>query len=1085
MTHHTIKDPSALRILYINVIEGNAGWGAEWFVNRGFQSLGHTTHCIDFRKHRGSLHRQIKEVPDYDVFFLQRGDFFPMDIVENAGSPRLFWASELVGRCRDQDPLIKSGLFHHIFFHSQQCIDTVAGLNWIDRSKCSVLLNGFDETIHRPIPGIRKDIDVLFVGAITPRRERLINKLKARFSVTAASAFGHDLVRLFNRAKIVLNIHAEEYGDTETRVFEALGCGAFLLSEPLSSENPFSEDHLMEFDSFENLCDKIRHFLIRDEERHRIAQQGHLEAMARHTYTHRAAEIASVMKGCIETSQSNHRKVNFISPPKEDSMNHHSSYSPRSTAPARFSQDNHTMDNKKRKHLRIFAAYADVNWEEHNLRPALEHFGEVIRFSWNSNDQYCPDWHSSLKSRMNRNLLDSLKAAHRTKPIDVFFGYLSGRTIFPGIIQAIRLMGIPTLNISLDDKTKFIGALEATGHAGVIDIAGAFTLCWTSTEDAVEKYKAVGATAVYLPAGANPDVFKPHDFPRDLEVSFIGQKYGQRPVIIEELSKRGIEVRAFGKGWDSGEISQEEMIKLYSRSKITLGFAGVTDTTDVFCLKGRDFEVPMCGGFYLTRYHPELIHWFDVGKEIVCYHDTEDMIQKIRYYLAHPDEAEKIREAGRKRAHRDHSWVGRFEKVFTIMGILPRLSVDRPEDQKEPEFQYSEEWYDTVYHQGRFDLRMSFDEIEKTRYPAYQNRCYSVLDSAQDILLDKREKGESLKWLEVCCQLGMTAKWVKDKFPFISLYMFDFSTSVTQWVKANFPYEANVWKGKIEDIRTPESRFEGYFDVVSCIDVTEHLPEEVYISAIKEIHRVLKPGGLLFLMQGVCRENPEHINIREENQLVQDFIERGFQYQQNLPHRHHILRKVSVTKSDTIDDKQVYHHPNHIPGDRTIPILMKQGDAFYFSGNLDKATDAFREVLSIDPNHLEALNNLGVVAFQRQDLDLAVSLFGSVLSIDENHMDSIENLGKCFETREEYATALKWFQKALRIGGADTSILNHIGNCYTHLEEIDDAIRIYRVSMQMDGSQEIIRQLLEGLELAKQALVRGKTEHFPEIQEGV
>ena len=35
-------------ILYINVIEQNAGWGAETFLNNGFQSLGHNVTNLDF-----------------------------------------------------------------------------------------------------------------------------------------------------------------------------------------------------------------------------------------------------------------------------------------------------------------------------------------------------------------------------------------------------------------------------------------------------------------------------------------------------------------------------------------------------------------------------------------------------------------------------------------------------------------------------------------------------------------------------------------------------------------------------------------------------------------------------------------------------------------------------------------------------------------------------------------------------------------------------------------------------------------------------------------------------------------------------
>ena len=47
-------------ILYINVIEQNAGWGAETFLNNGFQSLGHVVTNLDYRKHRQVLTTKFK-----------------------------------------------------------------------------------------------------------------------------------------------------------------------------------------------------------------------------------------------------------------------------------------------------------------------------------------------------------------------------------------------------------------------------------------------------------------------------------------------------------------------------------------------------------------------------------------------------------------------------------------------------------------------------------------------------------------------------------------------------------------------------------------------------------------------------------------------------------------------------------------------------------------------------------------------------------------------------------------------------------------------------------------------------------------
>jgi hypothetical protein len=156
------------------------------------------------------------------------------------------------------------------------------------------LLSGFDPAIHRRLP-VKRDIDVLFVGSPTPRRAAFLNTLRRHHKIVVATAFGEELVRLFNRAKIVLNIHAEDFLDTETRVFEVLGCGAFLLTELLSEENPFDSGDLVQVSNMDTMSKKIHYFLTHKMERERIAAQGYHTAHTAHTYAHRAAHIANVM----------------------------------------------------------------------------------------------------------------------------------------------------------------------------------------------------------------------------------------------------------------------------------------------------------------------------------------------------------------------------------------------------------------------------------------------------------------------------------------------------------------------------------------------------------------------------------------------------------------------------------------------------------------------------------------------------------------------------------------------------------------------------------------------------------------------
>jgi len=304
-----------MKIFYASVIEKHAGWGSEYFINRSLRNLGHETYCVDYRKDRYRLYRRFVNAPECDAFLLQRGDYFPIPLIKSIRVPRFFLTTELVSRCQDQERLLKSGLFDHIFLHTKNCVDTVISRNWAKPGQCSLLLLSFDENLHRKIPGTVKDIDLLFVGWLSERRKNILKKISSQFNCLATAAYGEDLVRLANRAKIVLNIHAEDFRDTETRVFETLGCGSFLLSEQLSSENPFSERELVQFENIEDLMEKIRYFLEHDEEREAIAEQGHASALKNHTYARRARQIIETISPYL--NRGNREKGKTVRPDRE------------------------------------------------------------------------------------------------------------------------------------------------------------------------------------------------------------------------------------------------------------------------------------------------------------------------------------------------------------------------------------------------------------------------------------------------------------------------------------------------------------------------------------------------------------------------------------------------------------------------------------------------------------------------------------------------------------------------------------------------------------------------------------------------
>ncbi|MHB8829913.1 MAG: CgeB family protein [Syntrophales bacterium] len=321
--------------------------------------------------------------------------------------------------------------------------------------------------------------------------------------------------------------------------------------------------------------------------------------------------------------------------------------------------------------LSILAVYHNYNWENTALLPALEKFGEVCHYDWfDAFDHTRRDWRTSLKAEMNRDLVERVRELVADKRPDVIFTYLSGEIVSPDTVRSIRDAGVPMIHFSLNDKEHFVGKVRGGLAFGSRDICPLFDLCWTSTGDALKKYCVEGALPVYLPEGANPEIHRPHEVERTMDVSFVGQCYGNRPETIGRLKKAGIQVEAFGYGWPNGPLSTEEMVRIYSKSRINLGFGGVVGHSETFCLKGRDFEIPMSGGLYLTEYHKELETVYDIDKEIAVYHNFQELTDKIQFLLSHPGHAESIRAAGRRRAANEHTWERRFERIFSLMNLV-------------------------------------------------------------------------------------------------------------------------------------------------------------------------------------------------------------------------------------------------------------------------------------------------------------------------------------------------------------------------------------------------------------------------------
>ena len=317
-------------------------------------------------------------------------------------------------------------------------------------------------------------------------------------------------------------------------------------------------------------------------------------------------------------------------------------------------------------HANLYMPLVDLGHEvvpfDYDLMPHFQHLDPANPESRRFIEENRP--------KLEAELLRQVRAEHRRQPLDVFFSYFYSACASPETIRAIRKMGICAVNWYCNASYQFhlVGA-----------IAPAYDYCLVPEAYRLNDYRRAGANPIYCQEAANPNIYKPHDVPTEFDVTFVGQAYGDRPACIRHLLNQGLDVRVWGPGWQNGNprfagpLSDGELVRMFSRSRINLGFSkcGQTHLTDepIRQVRLRDFEVPMSGGFYMIEYMPELDDFFEIDREIVCYTDSQDLADKARYFLEHDDEREAIRRAGYERCRRDHTWQKRFETAFHKMGL--------------------------------------------------------------------------------------------------------------------------------------------------------------------------------------------------------------------------------------------------------------------------------------------------------------------------------------------------------------------------------------------------------------------------------
>jgi spore maturation protein CgeB len=311
---------------------------------------------------------------------------------------------------------------------------------------------------------------------------------------------------------------------------------------------------------------------------------------------------------------------------------------------------------------------------------------------------------------------------HAIKPFDLLFTYFHEGLIYPAVYAELKAKTY-TVNYSTNfHQFPLFEKISAIADCNIY-----------ISRVAEESYKKLGKPCYWMPLAANPTFYKTSNkkndnivfigseygnraylFWRLLQYHIPLQIYGSgwkknenliraRSVKVklqQALQKAGykvqkvrtpdIEVRkAFASlnehvlhllnqqypGNLHGPLDDEAFSDTLSNSGIVLNIAesryghDFYDHNVLYASNLRDFETTMSGTFLCTQYSAEIETLFDIGKEVIVYHNEHDAAEKLKYYSKNISARDSIAKAGHLRALRDHTWENRFNKFFEFLNL--------------------------------------------------------------------------------------------------------------------------------------------------------------------------------------------------------------------------------------------------------------------------------------------------------------------------------------------------------------------------------------------------------------------------------
>jgi predicted TPR repeat methyltransferase len=131
-------------------------------------------------------------------------------------------------------------------------------------------------------------------------------------------------------------------------------------------------------------------------------------------------------------------------------------------------------------------------------------------------------------------------------------------------------------------------------------------------------------------------------------------------------------------------------------------------------------------------------------------------------------------------------------------------------------------------------------------------------------------------------------------------------------------------------------------------------------------------------------------------------------------------------------------------------------------GKFISAAKHYKKILQLDPNHQDALYNLGTLYLTQQQPEMALKYFLHLITLNKD-IDVLYNLAVTYLDLGRLKDAIIYFEEAAKINPRSFQVQNNLGTIYLRLDNIPQAILHYREAVLIEPENQEIKYILASL----------------------